>query len=253
VDAYKPDHERYSSSLEYQKLVVNESLLKSLLANITISALSLNTWYGHVSGTETRPFNIYRFENKVNFFLAYGLSLLLAMPFIGIGLLAIRDNGVTAIDGGFLQILMTTTGRTKLEAAAVKGCVGCEENIPLELINLKIRLGELVVNKEALEEEKIADLEGDTTTKSTSDTSNEDIPLEQSESSIREAINAVPNSEICSSSRINHRIRTDRVGDYAKLTSSAETYSSESYMVRRVAFGTVDETKPLKKGGEYSW
>jgi hypothetical protein len=92
-----------------QSLKITEASLNSLLANVTISALSLNKWHGLVIGTETRPFNIYRFENKLNFFLPYGLSLLLTIPIIGIGLIAIRDNRVTAIDGGFLQILMTTT------------------------------------------------------------------------------------------------------------------------------------------------
>jgi hypothetical protein len=62
----------------------------------------------------------------------------LTLPVLILGFLALYHNGVTAIDGRFVQILMTTTGRTGLEAAASKGCLGGEENVPDELNKMKI-------------------------------------------------------------------------------------------------------------------
>lgn len=237
----------------YQNLTVTESLLNSLLANVTISALSLDTWYDLVKGTENIPFKIYRFENKLNFFLPYGISLFLAIPIIGIGLLAIRNNGVTAIDGGFLQILMTTTGRTKLEEAAVQGCFGGEESIPSELKKLKVRFGELIVDEKTLAGEEIASVEAETIANAPRGTLDEVIPLEQLELGEEYARSVVSNSELLECSRTENRVGSDGMGEYVEVASGADECLSESHVVRRVAFGTSDETKPLKKGVQYGW
>jgi len=50
-------------------------------------------------------------------------------------------GGVTAIDGGFLQVLMTTTGDTAINRAVGGGCVGGSENAPKELTEMKVRFG----------------------------------------------------------------------------------------------------------------
>jgi hypothetical protein len=126
-------------------LSITEDLLNEALANITISALSLNTWMEVVNGTVTKRVSVYNFKGKLSFFLPYGLCLLLAIPIIILGLRSHCDNGVSAMDGGFLQILMTTTGRTELERQAMGGCEGGYENVPKELKRLKVRFGELLV------------------------------------------------------------------------------------------------------------
>jgi hypothetical protein len=114
-------------------LNLTEALRNEALVNITISALSLNTWFEMVNGSSTRLFNVYHFENRLSFYLPYSLCLLLTLLVLILGFLALHHNGVTAIDGGFFQILMTTTGRIGLESAASKGCPGGEENVPDEL------------------------------------------------------------------------------------------------------------------------
>lgn len=65
------------------------------------------------------------------------------MPFILLGLWALRHNGVSAIDGGFIQLVTTTTGSKALNREAAAGSLGGQENIPEGLQNLKIRFGEL--------------------------------------------------------------------------------------------------------------
>lgn len=113
----------YIADLEPSDLDISEDMLNEALINITISALSLNIHHEMVNRTLTHVFNVYRFNNKLSFYLPYGLCLLCTLPVLVVSLLALYQNGVTAIDGGFVQLLMTTTGRTELEDMAAKGCL----------------------------------------------------------------------------------------------------------------------------------
>lgn len=126
----------------------DSEMAKELLINSTISTLSRNRVFNVVEGTTTRTFNIYRFRDKVAFFVPYGLSLGLGLPMIALGLIAFYgpNNRVSAITGGFIQILMTTTGRTSLEEIIAKGSgtLGGQENVSKELKETKIRFGDLI-------------------------------------------------------------------------------------------------------------
>jgi hypothetical protein len=100
----------------------DSKLAAELLVNATITALSMNERYEVVNGTITGNFNIYHFQHKLAFFLPYSLTLDLAIPIIAIGLIAlhIQNIGVSAISGGFVQLLMTTTGHTAIESVVAK-------------------------------------------------------------------------------------------------------------------------------------
>jgi hypothetical protein len=116
-----------------------------MLVNVTIGALSLNLWHGIVNGSVSRTYTVYRFDHRISFYLPCGLCLLFSLPIVVFGMLALRSNGVSAIDGGFVQILMTAaTGNTAVEQAARTSCFGGPENIPEELKKLKVRFGELI-------------------------------------------------------------------------------------------------------------
>jgi hypothetical protein len=97
-------------------------LANEVLLNTTISMLSLNRRFGIVNGTTSRTVNIYQFWGKLAFFLPYGICLGLSIPIIASGLIAlfVRNKGVSVITGGFVQLLMTTTGRTSLEAIVAR-------------------------------------------------------------------------------------------------------------------------------------
>jgi hypothetical protein len=116
--------------------------------NSTISMLSLNRRFGIVNGTTSLTVNIYRFRGKLAFFLPYSICLGLSVPIIASGLIAlfVRNQGVSAITGGFVQLLMTTTGRTSLEAIVARstGMMGGHESMSEEFKELRIRFGELI-------------------------------------------------------------------------------------------------------------
>jgi hypothetical protein len=122
---------------------ITEASINELLANISISALSLSTWYGNVTVNDTEYRNVYRFSHPLNFFLPYGLCLAATLVFIVFGLKALRLNGVPATDGGFLQILMATTGDTEMNRIAGEASFKDVDNAPKKLLNMEVRLGDL--------------------------------------------------------------------------------------------------------------
>jgi hypothetical protein len=83
------------------------------------------------------------------------LILLLVLPFIVLGLYSLYANGVSATDGGFLQLLTTTRGSKVIYKAARGGCLGGDENIPEELKKIRVRFGELI-NENSGSESRIA-------------------------------------------------------------------------------------------------
>ncbi|KAH7380144.1 hypothetical protein BKA66DRAFT_609988 [Pyrenochaeta sp. MPI-SDFR-AT-0127] len=138
---------RYANSLSgldpRTDLVFNQASLNDFLANVTISALSLDTW------KEFRPINTtnyratYKFSKPLNLIVPYVLSLAFTLVFTGIGTWSLLQNGVSATDGGFLHVVAATTGRTEMERVIVEHHV-TGESVPKEVLNMKIRYGELV-------------------------------------------------------------------------------------------------------------
>jgi hypothetical protein len=215
-------------------LNLTEALLNEALANITISALTLNKWYRMVNGSSTRVFSMYHFENRRSFYIPYGLSLLFTLPVLAIGFTSLHHNGVAAIDGGFVQILMTTTGRTELEKAAVKGCLGGGENIPNELEKLKVRFGELIdVSK------------GDNTNLVKGST--KDFEYESS----NESDGRASTNSSSSVSELHSKDITEVNCIEIKRVDAVKTPREQ--VVRVSGFGVATETIPLKRGFHYGY
>lgn len=123
---------------------VTQDILNSLLMNVTLTAISTyGYWNTTVNVTVPSSINTYSFSRPNNLILPYIISLFFALPFILLGLWALHFNGVSAIDGGFIQLITTTTGSKALKKQAAAGSLGGRENIPEELQKLKIRFGEL--------------------------------------------------------------------------------------------------------------
>ena len=169
-----------------------------------------------VNGTETCGFNAYRFENKLVLILPYGLPLALAVPILALGLvtLYVQNHGVSAIGGGFLQLLMTTTGRNSLEAVVVKGSgtLGGYENVSEELREMEVRFGELV------------------------GVSGDDLNETDTLLSGREVHTGMQED--------------DRSQSGIKTTSGMEQCENGVSVMRRAGFGTVDEVGLFRKKGE---
>ena len=93
-------------------------------------------------------YKVYHFQRPLNLFLPYGLYLLFTLPITGIGLISLRWNSLSAIDGGFLQILIQLRpSRLRFEIAAFKGYLGGYENTSDELSKLKVPSGELIATE----------------------------------------------------------------------------------------------------------
>ncbi|KAG9197012.1 hypothetical protein G6514_002538 [Epicoccum nigrum] len=197
-------------------------IANELLINSTINMLSLNKHYGMVDGTVSRAYNVYRFRNRRAFFLPYGLSLGLSLPIIALGLTAfyMRNQSISAISGGFFQILMTTTGRGSLEDVIVKGSgtLGGIENVSEELKNTKIRFGELVE------------------TKGTDDNRPKMLGYNASiHEGLTESLDTYQRED-------NHKNVT--VG----VASSGEISEQRQTITKRAGFGIAREVKPFRKG-----
>jgi hypothetical protein len=206
----------------FDRIKFDPELVKDVLAKTTISALSLNGRYDMVNGTETRAFNIYRFQRKLPFFLPYTLSLGLAIPIIALGLLTlyIQNNGVSAITGGFVQVLMTTTGRTLLEAVIAKGSrsMGGAENVSKELSDMEIRFGELIEE------------DGESSTESWPSKRHQRVQYNDAE-------------------RYDVDVESSQDGSgYTMVATVMEGYEEGATVRRRAGFGTLDETRPFGKG-----
>jgi hypothetical protein len=205
------------------RIKFDPELMNDVLVKTTISALSLNERFDMVDGTETRAFNIYRFQRKLPFFLPYALSLGLAIPVIALGLssLYIKNNGVSAIPGGFIQVLMTTTGRTSLEDVIGKGSrsMGGTENVSRELSEMKIRFGELI------EED--------------GGSSTEALPAQAHQQAQKDQAR-----------RYDMGIEDtnqEKSAGYTNIATVVEACEEGPILRRRAGFGTVDETRPFSK------
>jgi hypothetical protein len=216
VFARRPTFERSPSCRSFDPEVAKE-----LLINTTISALALNKRFNTVNGTESRSFNAYRFQRKLGFFLPYGLTLALALPIIALGLVAlyVQNRGVSAISGGFLQLLMTTTGRTELERTIARGSgtMGGYENVSEKLLHTEVMFGELMDSCNEKSGEPAA--------------SGSSLGRPEQES---DGATAAP-------------FEGERQRAEMKIASGVKLLEEEGSVVRRAGFGTIEEVRPFKK------
>lgn len=101
-------------------------------------------WNTTANATISTAVNIYDFTQPLNLIIPYFLTLALSIPFLVLGTLSLMKNGVSAMDGGFVQIITTSTGSAVLDKAAAGGCLGGNESVPQELKDLKVRFGEII-------------------------------------------------------------------------------------------------------------
>jgi hypothetical protein len=126
-------------------LNLSEGMLNDFLTNVSISALTLDTWRVPYPVNITEYRTTYHFCSPIKLIIPYALSLGFGLLFVGIGIWSLVANGVPATDGGFLQIVTTNTGRTEMERLIEKDKEDEEEeSVREELLSMKIRYGELV-------------------------------------------------------------------------------------------------------------
>jgi hypothetical protein len=128
-------------------LNITEDLLNDVLTNITLSAISLGTWWDMVPVTTVRYRNTYSFANPINLIVPYSVCLAAATIFAGIAIWSLWQNGIPAADGGFLQIMVATRGNTAMERLVLRERILAINSLSEELMSLKIRYGELVAEE----------------------------------------------------------------------------------------------------------
>ncbi|KAH7408716.1 hypothetical protein DE146DRAFT_777376 [Phaeosphaeria sp. MPI-PUGE-AT-0046c] len=101
---------------------VTEGLLNEMVANVTIAAMltyfPLSVWNQTVLANVTKSRNIYSFSRPMNLILPYTLSLVLSLPFLLIGYVSHRRNGVPALSDSFIQLLVTMVRSKELDRVA---------------------------------------------------------------------------------------------------------------------------------------
>lgn len=114
------------------------------MKNVSISFFNRATNFTDVTATTT-PYKLsYVFAKSERLIISYALALGVSLVFIAIGFATMLHNGVSASTGGFLQIMCTTThGESKMNQLARRACLGGESNLPKELLDLKVRFGEV--------------------------------------------------------------------------------------------------------------
>jgi hypothetical protein len=85
---------------------VSQQLLNQALLNITMSVITdFRLWNATDTEIQQRmTINVYSFSKPLNLLIPYFVSLFLALPILAIGGFALRQNGVSAVDGGFIQV-----------------------------------------------------------------------------------------------------------------------------------------------------
>jgi len=143
-------HVFLQSSTSYPvSFTVTQDLLNQALLNITLSAMvGFKYWNTKTNVTMNNSIDVFSFSRPLSLLLPYYISLAVVLPVLILGAFTFHQNGVSATDGGFIQLLTTTSGSSKLRDIAVGGCLGGPYNIPQELSDLKIRYGELVKDGE---------------------------------------------------------------------------------------------------------
>jgi hypothetical protein len=112
---------------------------------MTLSAITtFDLWHTETTATIETPITVYSFSQPLTLILPYSITLLVSLPFIFLGFWALNRNGVPATDGGFMQLVSTTTGSESLTREAAVGCLGGDANAPKAFKDLEIRFGELV-------------------------------------------------------------------------------------------------------------
>jgi hypothetical protein len=109
-----------------------------------LSYYPLSYWNTTVNATTATNRNVYSFSRPLNLVVPYALSLLASLPFLIVGYLLLRRNGVAVLSDSFLQLLVTMTRSEQLNRVAQPCSLGGDEQATEELKHMRIMFGELV-------------------------------------------------------------------------------------------------------------
>ncbi|KAH7123927.1 hypothetical protein B0J11DRAFT_325563 [Dendryphion nanum] len=101
-------------------LNITEATLNAFITSVTILALRLQTWTSLAPVNITEYRTVWHFSEHMLLVLPYALACGFALILPLIGTWALLENGVPAVDGGFLQVMTSTRGRAEMEKRVVR-------------------------------------------------------------------------------------------------------------------------------------
>jgi hypothetical protein len=130
------------------KFHITPDSIQSFLQDLVVSTIALSgegddaLWTNQGDIEALRGDNVYTFNGKLQFFVPYGMCLLVTAGIYVLGLWSLRQNEVSA-GGSFLQFATTTATSRTLHQVAGTCSVGGAESVSRELRDLRLRFGTL--------------------------------------------------------------------------------------------------------------
>ncbi|PVH98110.1 hypothetical protein DM02DRAFT_531823 [Periconia macrospinosa] len=140
---------RNSSEYRYVdlRLDLSPSKMEKLMENITLSIFNDATHRANTTVKMISYENAYVFKDPGRLIIPYTVALVICLVFNSLGLFALKQNGVAADSGTFLQVLCATTnGNSVLNKLAKEACLGGSNNHSQELLDMEVRFGEVKEN-----------------------------------------------------------------------------------------------------------
>jgi hypothetical protein len=128
-------------------LIITETLLNDVPTTITLSTLSLGTWWDKVPVITTRYRSTYSFANPINLILLYSIRFVVATLFAFIAIWSLWQNSIPVEDNSFLQIMIATRGNTTTERLVLREKLLAVDSMSEELRRLEIRYSELLTDE----------------------------------------------------------------------------------------------------------
>lgn len=105
---------------------------------------AFDRWHTTTNATQSSEYNIFSFSSRRRLIIPYVASLVLSLPYLVLGLMAMRANGEPGTDtSSFMQTLVAAAGSERLRGVLV-GC-GRAWDVPKSVREMRIGYGEVDV------------------------------------------------------------------------------------------------------------
>ncbi|KAH3993680.1 hypothetical protein HBI13_190520 [Parastagonospora nodorum] len=142
--ALKPTDPGFHPTASDLILDLTEARLNAALQNITLSVMyAFDRWHTTTNMTQSSEYNMFSFSSRRRLIIPYVASLVLSLPFLCMGLMAMRANGEPGTDtASFMQALVATAGSERLRCV-LAGCREGAWDVPKSVREMRIGYGEV--------------------------------------------------------------------------------------------------------------
>jgi hypothetical protein len=142
--ALKPTDPGFHPTASDLILDLTEARLNAALQNITLSVMyAFDRWHTTTNMTQSSEYNMFSFSSRRRLIIPYVASLVLSLPFLCMGLMAMRANGEPGTDtASFMQALVAAAGSERLRCV-LAGCREGAWDVPKSVREMRIGYGEV--------------------------------------------------------------------------------------------------------------